>query len=173
MGRAHRGAGRALKGRAAGRRERDLFSSERSIILYDVINTHFEGVCADNPKAKHGRNKQKRNDCRQEAVGMAFDEFGLPLAHEVFEGNVADTTTLGALLDRLAPADCAGLKPVVVLDAGFASKANVELLRERHYSYLINITRNNRKKYAEFSEREQFDELPGRKPALKVEVEVS
>lgn len=150
--------------------ERDLFSSKRSIILYDVTNTHFEGVCADNPKAKHGRNKQKRNDCRQVAVGMAFDEFGMPLAHEVFEGNVADTSTLGTLLDRLAPADCAGLKPVVVLDAGFASKANIELLRERNYSYLINITRNNRKKYAEFFEREQFDELPGRKSALKVEV---
>ena len=150
--------------------ERDLFSSKRSIILYDVTNTHFEGVCADNPKAKHGRNKQKRNDCRQVAVGMAFDEFGLPLAHEVFEGNVADTTTLGALLDRLSPADCAGLKPVVVLDAGFASRANIELLRERNYSYLINITRNNRKRYAEFFGREQFEELPGRKPALKVEV---
>ena len=150
--------------------ERDLFSSKRSIILYDVTNTHFEGICASNPKAKHGKNKQKRNDCRQVAVGMAFDEFGLPLAHEVFEGNVADTKTLGALLDRLAPVDCADLKPIVVLDAGFASKANIELLRERHYSYLINITRHNRHKYAEFFEREEFDELPGRKAERKVEV---
>lgn len=135
-----------------------------------MTNTHFEGICASNPKAKHGKNKQKRNDCRQVAVGMAFDEHGLPLAHEVFEGNMADTKTLGALLDRLAPADCAGLKPVVVLDAGFASKANIELLRERGYSYLINMTRGNRTKYAEFFEREKFDELPGRKPELKVEV---
>jgi len=151
-------------------RERDLFSTKRSIILYDVTNTHFEGVCAGNPKAKHGKNKQKRNDCRQVAVGMAFDELGLPLAHEVFEGNVADTKTLGALLERLTPADCADLKPVVVLDAGFASKANIELLRERSYSYLINITRGRRSQYAEFFGREQFEELPGRKSALKVEV---
>lgn len=150
--------------------ERDLFSSKRSIILYDVTNTHFEGLCARNPKAKFGRNKQKRNDCRQVAVGIAFDEDGLPLAHEVFEGNVADTTTLAALLDRLEPVDCASLKPVVVLDAGFASEANIKLLRDRHYSYLINITRNSRKKYAEFFENEQFEELPGRKSALKVEV---
>ena len=35
---------------------------------------------------------------------------------------------------------------------------------------LINITRNNRKKYATFFEQEQFENLPGRKPALKVEV---
>jgi transposase len=150
--------------------ERDLFSSQRSIILYDVTNTHFEGVCASNPKAKHGKNKQKRNDCRQVAVGMAFDEHGLPLAHQVFEGNIADTKTLGALLEKLTPGDCAALKPVAVLDAGFASKANIELLRERGYSYLINITRGSRAKYAEFFEREEFEELPGRKPALKVEV---
>jgi transposase len=150
--------------------ESDLFSSKRSIILYDVTNTHFEGVCAGNPKAKHGKNKQKRNDCRQVAVGMAFDEHGLPLAHEVFEGNVADTKTLAVLLDRLTPSDCADLNPIVVLDAGFASKANIELLRERGYSYLINVTRSNRSKYAEFFKREQFEELPGRKAALKVEV---
>ena len=72
-----------------------------------MTNTHFEGVCASNPKAKFGKNKQKRNDCRQVAVGMAFDEFGLTLAHEVFEGNITDTKTLAALLDRLAPPDCA------------------------------------------------------------------
>jgi len=150
--------------------ERDLFSSKRSIILYDVTNTHFEGVCAANPKARHGKNKQKRNDCRQVAVGMAFDERGLPLAHEVFEGNMADAKTLGALLDRLAPADCADLKPVVVLDAGFASKSNIELLREGGYSYLVNITRGSRGKYAGFFRGEEFEALPGRKPALKVEV---
>lgn len=107
---------------------------------------------------------------KRRIILYAFDEVGLPLAHEVFEGNVADTKTLGALLDRLAPADCADMKPVVVLDAGFASKANIELLKERHYSYLINITRSNRSKYAEFFEQETFEELPGRKPALKVEV---
>ena len=114
--------------------------------------------------------EDQRNDCRQVAVGMAFDEHGLPLAHEVFEGNVADTTTLEALLDRLTPADCADLKPVVVLDAGFASKSNIGLLRERGYSYLINITRGSRSKYAEFFQSEEFEALPGRKPALEVEV---
>jgi hypothetical protein len=67
-------------------READLFSLSRSVVLYDVTNTHFEGLCEKNPKARHGKNKQKRNDCRQVALGMAFDEHGLPLAHEVFEG---------------------------------------------------------------------------------------
>lgn len=150
-------------------REKDLFSLSRSVILYDVTNTHFEGLCRKNPKARHGKNKQKRNDCRQVAVGVAFDEHGLPLAHEVFEGNIADTKTLVTLLDRLEIKD-EGLKPVVILDAGFASKQNIALLKERGYSYVINITRGSRTKYAEHFARESFEELPGRKHDQKVEV---
>jgi transposase len=152
--------------------EQSLFTLQRSVVLYDVTNTHFEGLCAANPKAKHGKNKQKRNDCRQVAIGMAFDEYGLPLAHEVFEGNIADTSTLAAMLDRLDLRDesSPGLKPIVILDAGFASKANLALLKERHYHYLINITRGIRKKYAHFFEKETFQELPGRDADRKVEV---
>jgi transposase len=150
-------------------RSRDLFSLNRSVILYDVTNTHFEGVCAKNPKAKHGKNKQKRNDCRQVAVGMAFDENGFPLAHEVFEGNIADTKTLRRILARLALPE-AGLKPVVILDAGFASAANLALLRELGYSYLINITRGSRKKYADEFAASGFELLPDRAENQQVEV---
>jgi transposase len=148
---------------------RDLFSLKRSVILYDVTNTHFEGVCAKNPKAKHGKNKQKRNDCRQVAVGMAFDENGFPLAHEVFEGNMADTKTLRRILARLALPE-SGLKPVVILDAGFASKENLALLRELDYSYLINITRGSRQKYAEEFAASGFELLPDRSENQQVEV---
>ena len=147
----------------------DLFNLERSVVLYDVTNTHFEGVCAKNPKARHGKNKQKRNDCPQVAIGMAFDEHGLPLAHEVFEGNTADTTTLVTLLDRLEVQD-AGLKPVVILDAGFASQSNLTLLQQRGYSYLINITRSSRARYVQAFGQETFEALPGRTEKNKVEV---
>ena len=148
---------------------RDLFSLKRSVILYDVTNTHCEGVCAQNPKAKHGKNKQKRNDCRQVAVGMAFDENGFPLAHEVFEGNISDTKTLRRILARLALPE-AGLKPVVILDAGFASKENLALLRELGYSYLINITRGSRQKYADEFAASGFEMLPNRAENQQVEV---
>jgi transposase len=150
-------------------RERDLFSLSRSVILYDVTNSHFEGFCASNPKAKHGKNKQHRNDCRQIAVGIAFDEYGFPLAHETFEGNMADTKTLPLILDRLARHE-EGLKPVVILDAGFASHANLALLKERGYSYIVNITRSSRSKYADSFENEAFEALPGRSEEQRVEV---
>ncbi|MCK5676555.1 MAG: IS1634 family transposase, partial [Verrucomicrobia bacterium] len=149
--------------------EQELFSLRRSIVLYDVTNTHFEALCKSNPKAKHGKNKQKRNDCRQVAVGMAFDEHGFALAHEVFEGNIADTKTLLTMLDRLDLGD-EGLKPVVILDAGFASEENIRFLEERGCSYLVNITRGSRTRYAEHFANETFSPLPGRKADKQVEV---
>ncbi len=149
--------------------EQTLFSSRRKLVLYDVTNTHFEGLCASNPKAKHGKNKQKRNDCRQVAVGMAFDEQGNALAHEVFAGNMADTSTLSHILSRLDQLEV-GEKPVVVLDAGFASEGNLILLKERGYAYLINITRGSRTKYAADFAAEDFVPIPGRAPDQQVEV---
>lgn len=150
-------------------READLFSRTRKVILYDVTNSHFEGLCQSNPKALHGKNKQKRNDCRQVAIGMAFDERGLSLAHEVFEGNIADTKTLELMLNRLEIIKD-GCKPVVILDAGFASKANIELLKERSYSYIINVTRGSRAKYAQSFASGEFEELAGREAEQKIEV---
>jgi transposase len=149
--------------------EQTLFSSRRKLVLYDVTNTHFEGLCESNPKAKHGKNKQKRNDCRQVAVGMAFDEQGNALAHEVFAGNMADTTTLSHILSRLDQLEV-GEKPVVVLDAGFASEANIALLKELGYAYLINITRGSRTKYADAFAQEDFVPIPGRRANQTVEV---
>lgn len=151
------------------RRQIDIFSLKRSIILYDLTNTHFEGICKQNPKALHGKNKQKRNDCRQVAIGMAFDEHGLPLAHDVFEGNIAESKTLALMLDRLEMPD-KGAKPVVILDAGFASAANIALLKERGLSYLINITRGSRTKYAASFAEGGFKLIPGRTAEERIEV---
>jgi len=153
------------------RREAGLFESHGSIVLYDVTNTHFEGLCAKNPKARHGKNKQKRNDCRQVAVGMAFDARGLALAHDVFEGNIAETRTLERMLDRLSLPRAEGTaKPVVILDAGFASQENLALLKERGLGYVINITRGSRARYAEAFAAGGFEAVPGRNAKSPVEV---
>lgn len=64
-------------------RQRSLFNLERTVRLYDLTNTHFEGLCQRNPKAKRGANKQKRNDCAQIVVGMVFDQFGFEMAHKI------------------------------------------------------------------------------------------
>jgi shikimate 5-dehydrogenase len=49
------------------------------------------------------------------------------------------------------------LKPVVILDAGFASHAILALLEERGYSYIVNITRGSRSEFADSFEMPRPD----------------
>lgn len=150
-------------------RTASLFSLPRSIVLYDMTNTHFEGLCTLNPKALHGKNKQKRNDCPQVAVGMAFDENGFALAHEVFEGNISESKTLFQILDQLA-LQTGQEKSLVVLDAGFASKANITMLREKGYGYIVNMKRSGRTQYAKEFAAQDFQLVPKRSAEEPVQV---
>ncbi len=118
---------------------------------------------------KHGKNKQKRNDCRPVSIGMAFDEQDNVLAHEVFEGNMADTSTLSYILSRLNKLEI-GEKPIVILDTGFASEENLSLFKERGYAYLINITRGSLTKYSAEFEAHDFSPIPDRPADQQVEV---
>jgi hypothetical protein len=43
--------------------EQTLFDFNRSIVLYDLTNTYFEGRCTQNPKAQFGRSKEKLKCC--------------------------------------------------------------------------------------------------------------
>jgi hypothetical protein len=71
-----------------------LFQLDRSILLYDLTNSYFEGEALQNPKAKPGHSKHKRDDCPQIVVGMVFDREGFALAHKVFAGNQTDGKSL-------------------------------------------------------------------------------
>lgn len=153
------------------------FSLERTLVLYDLTNSHFEGTCRGNPKAKHGANKQKRFDCVQIAVGMVFDEHGFSLAHKTFAGNRSDSTPLidmVAELDKMAGQDntfSSLHRPMVIVDAGIATQANLSELRERGYGYLVNETRKNRGQYAErFAEDALFESVPDRDGKTSVRV---
>jgi transposase len=135
-----------------------------------VLKVQYERAAVEVDRSHHGKNKQKRNDCRQVAVGMALDCRGLALAHDVFEGNIAETKTLEQMLDRLALPGTEAAKPVVILDAGFASEKNIALLKARGLGYVINITRGSRAKYAEAFAAGGFEMVPGRERLSPIEV---
>jgi transposase len=151
-----------------------LFKLKRTVLLYDLTNTHFEGLCQRNPKAKRGRNKQKRHDCPQVVVGMAFDLYGFGMTHRVFEGNLGDSKSLIMMIESLnatvAPQD---EKPLVVVDAGIATAENLALLREHGFSYLVNDTRSQRSRYLkQFRQLEEFTVVPERPDKTPVMVRV-
>lgn len=145
------------------KRQANLFELDHSILLYDLTNTHFEGVCAGNPKAKRGKNKQGRDDCAQIVVGVVFDSRGFELTHRVFEGSRHDSKTLVDMVKQLQsqiqrPAGSQiGARPLVIVDGGVATAENLGLLRAHDYDYLVNDSRRGRSHYAlEFARHDQF-----------------
>ena len=144
------------------------------MLLYDLTNTHFEGVCNRNPKAKRGANKQKRNDCAQIVVGMVFDQFGFEMAHKIFEGTLNDSKSLLEMIRELNTTVADGKKkPLVVMDAGVATRKNLNLLHEHGFGYLVNDSRGQRKRYIEtFREQKDFRIVQGREEKEPVWVRV-
>lgn len=152
-------------------RQRSIFNLQRTVLLYDLTNTHFEGVCKRNPKAKRGVNKQKRNDCPQVVVGMLFDQFGFEMAHKVFEGSMNDGKSLIEMIELFDAAKDGNEKPIVVLDGGIATRKNLTLLQEHGFSYLVNDSRRQRGRYSEqFAEDNEFSVVEGRDEKTPVRV---
>jgi len=151
-------------------KERDLFNLDRTIILYDLTNTYFEGTAADNELARRSAaSKEKRTDCPQISVGLALDAEGFVITHRVFAGNVSDCRTLLDAVGELREAEGMGpSKPVVVVDGGMATDSNLAELRERGFDYVVNGKRQKRAEFAEdFLDVGKFRRVEGRGKATE------
>jgi transposase len=124
--------------------EKSLFNLNGQLLLYDLTNTHFEGQMTAVPKAKRGHNKQMRTDCKQVAMSLMLDGDGFPIGHEIFSGSTQDGKTVGAMLDALEQRTGTQGGFTVVMDRGFASETNLELVRGRHHHYLVAGFQNQR-----------------------------
>ncbi len=118
-------------------REAELFSLEEHLVLYDLSNTYFEGRACAQPKAKHGRSKEKRTDCPLLTLGLVLDGGGFAKRSEVLEGNVSEPKTLKGMLLKLdAHSFGSEKKRTVVMDAGIATEENLRMLTDLGYDYL-------------------------------------
>lgn len=111
----------------------DLFSLPTTVTLFDLTNTYFEGEMAGNSKAKRGHSKEKRSDCPLVTLGLVLDGSGFVRRSRMFDGNVAEASTLEGMLHGLeAPAGA-----LVIMDRGIATEANISWLSQHHYRYLV------------------------------------
>jgi transposase len=126
----------AIEGELA-EREKTLFNLDDTLYLYDLTSTYFEGEAAANPQAKRGYSRDQRRDCKQVLVGLVLDRDGFPKAHEIFEGNRQDRTTVKEMLDTLEKR--VGRKPgaTVVVDRGMAYEEDLAEIQARGYHYLV------------------------------------
>jgi len=153
-------------------RQQALFNLDRMILLYDLTNTYFEGAAEANEQAKRGKSKHKRNDCPQIVIGMVFDRNGFELTHQIFEGNKTDSKTLLHMIETLQKQlepESLFEKPLVVVDAGVATKKNLKLLRKKNFDYLVNDSRRSRARYREvFNNEDGFTSIASRTPQQRV-----
>lgn len=119
-------------------KEKDLFNLKETITLFDITNTYFEGRSLKNSKAQYGRSKEKRSDCKIVALGLVLDASGFPKKSKIFPGNVSEPSTLAQMIDSLG-----GITGItIIMDAGIATKDNIEYLKEHGYNYIV-VSRSN------------------------------
>ena len=120
-----------------GEREKTLFNLDDTLYLYDLTSSYFEGQAKQNPQAKRGYSRDQRPDCKQVVVGLVLDRDGFPKAHEIFDGNVQDRSTVDAMLTLLERRS--GKRPgsTVIVDRGMAYAENLKQIRERGHHYIV------------------------------------
>jgi len=145
-------------------KERDLFNLDRTILLYDLTNSYFEGSATGNELAcRSVASKEKRSDCPLISVGIVLDAEGFIIRHQVFAGNISDCKTLLDAVSDLEGIAEGETKPVVIVDGGMASQANLDALRERGYDYIVNGKRRSRAEFLDdFLDIDGFRRVEGR-----------
>jgi len=114
----------------------DIFSVDLSLVFYDLTSSYFEGDSCD--IAKRGYSRDHRPDRRQIEIALLVNREGIPIAHEVWEGNIKDQKTVHDALEtmqkRFHIKRC-----IFVGDNAMATPENIELLRDKHYEYITSL----------------------------------
>lgn len=88
----------------------DLFKPTNRIMLFDLTNFYFEGRKENSRKAKFGRSKEKRSDCKLLVLALCINTDGFIRYSSVLEGNTAEPKSLPDMVGKLTrenPAKCA------------------------------------------------------------------
>lgn len=108
-------------------RFRDLFHTEVDLVFYDLTSSYFEG---EGPEglACLGYSRDHEPGKSQVVIGLVMCN-GLPIGHEVFEGNRVDQKTVKEILAKLKN-QFKIKRCIFVGDRGLVSKENLEILEK-------------------------------------------
>lgn len=106
---------------------RPLIDTELSIVFYDLTTIRAEGLSQQSDDVRrHGLSKDG-GIRRQFVLGVVQTAEGLPIHHEVHDGNVAETKTLCATLERVM-ARFPIRRVIAIADRGLMSSDNLDQL---------------------------------------------
>ena len=157
---------------------RPLIDQELSVVFYDMTTIRTEGLATvDGDVRQYGMAKEGLI-ARQVMLGVVQTGDGLPIYHEVFAGNTAESPTLLPTLKTVLERFPSISRVVLVADRGLLSLDNLEALSEirlesgkplefvlavpgRRYSEFADLLRDFQRQ-CEAAEQEIVDELPWR-----------
>lgn len=108
---------------------RPLIDQDLSVVFYDLTTIRSEGlVTVENDVRKHGMAKEGMI-ARQFMLGVVQTAEGLPLYHEVFDGNASETKTLLPTLTTVLARFPSVRRLILIADRGLLSLDNLESLQ--------------------------------------------
>lgn len=124
----------------------NLFSTDVSIVFYDLTSSYFEIDEPDDPQElvdgevstlrRRGYSRDHRSDRPQVVIGLVMNQDGIPLAHHVFPGNTVDKTTLGQVAEDLSKRFRIR-RCVFVGDRGLMTADNVAYLKSLGFDFIL------------------------------------
>ena len=107
---------------------RPLIDEELSVVFYDLTTIGTEGLSHQRGDVRHHGMSKEGLIARQFLLGVVQTADGLPIHHEVFNGNASEGQTLLPLLERLVERFPHIRRLVLVADRGLLSLDNLEAL---------------------------------------------
>jgi transposase len=109
---------------------RPLIDQDLSVVFYDLTTIRTEGSSTVDADVRHFGMAKEGVITRQFMLGVVQTAEGVPIYHEVFDGNVAETRTLLPTLTKVLERFPSVQRLILVADRGLLSLDNLESLKE-------------------------------------------
>jgi transposase len=107
---------------------RPLIDEDLSVVFYDLTTIRAEGHTQQDGDVRHFGMSKEGIIARQFMLGVVQTAEGMPIYHEVFDGNTAEAPTLEPTLKKVLSRYPHIRRLVVVADRGLLSLDNIEAL---------------------------------------------
>lgn len=108
---------------------RPMIDQDLSVVFYDLTTIRSEGLSEQDGDIRRFGMSKEGLVARQFMLGVVQTAEGLPIYHEVFDGNVAETKTLLPTLEKVLARFASIRRLVLVADRGLLSLDNLEALQ--------------------------------------------
>ena len=107
---------------------RPLIDEDLSVVFYDLTTIRAAGLSREDGDVRHFGMSKEGVVARQFMLGVVQTADGMPIFHEVFDGNTAEAPTLQPTLKKVLARFPHIRRLVVVADRGLLSLDNIEAL---------------------------------------------